>query len=73
MPAKREKTPVAFAIGSPAHEERRRAAKDEMPTDEEAEASAQADLYEIVCLSLERMSDETRRKTFALIKRKYQP
>jgi hypothetical protein len=37
----------------------------EMPTEEEAEASAQADLYEIVCAYIERMSDETRRKTFA--------
>jgi hypothetical protein len=37
----------------------------EMPTEEEAEASEQADLYEIVCAYIERMSDETRRRTFA--------
>ena len=46
-------------------------AEDEMPTEEEAEESYQETLYDQVCLFLERMTDETRQRFFAHIKRVY--
>ena len=42
-----------------------------MPTDEEAEESFQADLYDQACWLLEQMASPTRRKFFAHLRRKY--
>jgi len=42
-----------------------------MPTDEEAEESFQADLYDQACWLLEQMASATRRKFFAHLRRKY--
>jgi hypothetical protein len=42
-----------------------------MPTDEEAEASFQADLYDQACWLLEQMASSTRRKFFAHLRRKH--
>lgn len=44
---------------------------DEMPSEEEAEQSEQDALYDQVCLFLDLMTDATRQKLFARIKRKY--
>ena len=44
---------------------------EEMPTDEEAEESFQADLYDQACWLLEQMASATRRKFFATLRRKY--
>jgi hypothetical protein len=44
---------------------------DVMPTEEEAEKSYQATLYEQACLFLESMTDKTRQKYFAFIRRTY--
>jgi len=44
---------------------------EEMPTDEEAEESFQADLYDQACWLLEQMASSTRRKFFATLRRKY--
>ncbi len=44
---------------------------DEVPSEEEAEESWQRDLYDQACLFLERMTDKTRQRFFAHIKRKY--
>jgi hypothetical protein len=42
-----------------------------IPTDEEAEESFQADLYDQACWLLEQMASSTRRKFFAQLRRKY--
>jgi len=42
-----------------------------MPTDEEAEESFQADLYDQACWLLEQMASSTRRKFFAHLRRKH--
>jgi len=44
---------------------------DKIPTEEEAEESYQQTLYDQACLLLESMTDSTRQKFFAHIKRKY--
>src|SRR5262245_55175690 len=43
----------------------------EIPTEEEAERSYQRTLYDQACQLLDSMADETRRKFFAYLKRKY--
>ena len=45
--------------------------EDVMPTDEEAEESFQADLYDQACWLLEQMASSTRRKFFAHLRRKH--
>jgi hypothetical protein len=45
--------------------------KDVMPTEEEAEKSYQETLYDQACLFLESMTDKTRQKYFAFIRRTY--
>jgi hypothetical protein len=44
---------------------------DEMPSEEEAHASWQRDVYDQACFLLERMESKQRQKFFAFIKRKY--
>jgi ParB/Sulfiredoxin domain len=69
---KARKTPVKAAASAPQKKSKKPSQEDEMPTEEEAEESFQDTLYDHGRLIVDKeMSDATRQKFFAHLKRKY--